>query len=221
MTDEVLDPCPNNHGIAPIWCRDCKKETNHKILHCVQYHLFSEIDDPRDYEGWKEYQIAKCLGCDELCFRTIATDNETIDQDGNPVETIHVFPEPAESRALIADYMTIPSDLRRIYKETVSALNLDHPVLAGIGLRAIIETVVKDRNATGSNLKSQIDSLVKTGVLTQTGADILHKLRVLGNKAAHEVKAHKTAELILGLDVIENLLNAVYVLPDKAAETFK
>lgn len=57
-------------------------------------------------------------------------------------------------------------------------------------------------------------------MLTQSGALIVHQIRALGNKAAHEVVAHSTEELQLALDVIDNLLQAVYVLPQRASNIF-
>jgi hypothetical protein len=62
---------------------------------------------------------------------------------------------------------------------------------------------------------------VGLGVLTQDGADILHKLRTLGNDAAHEVKPHSLQELGLAFDVVDHLLLGVYILPDHAKKTFK
>ena len=114
----------------------------------------------------------------------------------------------------------LPANVRRIYEETIGAMNNDQSVLAGIGIRALIETVCNDRKANGKNLMKRIDDLVKLGVLTAEGAAVLHKLRTLGNSAAHEVKPHTQAQLGLALDVVEHLLNGVYVLPAHAKTTF-
>lgn len=67
----------------------------------------------------------------------------------------------------------------------------------------------------------KIDYLVKQGVLTTEGATILHKIRTLGNNAAHEVKPHDYVELGLALDVIDHLLQGVYILPYHANSNFK
>ena len=40
-----------------------------------------------------------------------------------------------------------------------------------------------------SRLAQKIGGLVTLNLITQTEADILHDLRFMGNKAAHEVKA--------------------------------
>ncbi len=39
-------------------------------------------------------------------------------------------------------------------------------------------------------IKEKVENLVALGVLTRSGAEILQKLRLLGNESAHEVKSH-------------------------------
>ena len=92
----------------------------------------------------------------------------------------------------------------------------DQPVLAGIGIRAIIEAVCKDRLAKGKNLQEKIDDLAKEGIITKDGAAILHSLRFIGNEAVHEVKAHTDQELTIALGVAEHILNSVYIMPKLA-----
>lgn len=50
-------------------------------------------------------------------------------------------------------------------------------------------------------------------VLTKTGSETLHSMRILGNQAAHEVKPHSEEALNLAMDVVEHMLNDVYILP--------
>jgi hypothetical protein len=171
------------------------------------------------------YQIVQCLGCRTVSFREVSSNSEDYDhdEDGNVEyrETELLYPSRTEGREAIDDTELLPRDLERIYSEVLSALNNRQPVLAGIGIRAIIETVAKDKSAPGRDLSDRIDGLVTLGVLTKDGAAILHKLRVLGNISAHEVKAHGATELNLAIDVVEHLLQAVYVLPSHASRTFK
>ena len=89
-----------------------------------------------------------------------------------------------------------------------------------MGIRALVETICKDKQAKGKDLFNKINDLVTIGVLTSDGATILHKIRTLGNDAAHEVKPHKFEQLSLAMDVCEHLLQGVYILPDHTKETF-
>ena len=132
-----------------------------------------------------------------------------------------MYPPRDVGREPLPDAFALPNDLQRIYRETKKALNNDLPILCGVGIRAIVETVTKEKSAPGADLSKRIDGLVDMRVLTPDGATILHKLRVLGNNAAHEVKAHKSAELNVALDVVDHVLTAVYLLPERAKRILK
>lgn len=55
----------------------------------------------------------------------------------------------------------------------------------------------------------------------KSGAAILHKIRSLGNAAAHEVKPHSNKQLALAMDIIEHLLKDVYILPKQVETEFE
>ncbi len=213
-----------------VSCRVCKHMTNHVVL--VSADLNGTIEMTDGYEVLDEvrwscnHQIIQCLGCDTISFRKAAQNFKASPNQIEPYEweediDEELYPNRNEGRVSIKDVRVLPTDIRRIYEETIKAMNGDQPVLLGIGIRALIETTTKERNANGRDLMEKINDLVTQGVLTKDGADILHKLRVLGNKAAHEVKPHSTDQLSLAMDVIEHLLQGVYIHPYHARRTFK
>jgi hypothetical protein len=108
---------------------------------------------------------------------------------------------------------SLPFSIYQIYQETHDTLCSKKPILAGIGIRAILESVCKVKKVTGANLEKRIDNLVTMGLIASDGADFLHRIRSLGNKAAHEVEAHTEQELAAAMDIVEQLLQAVFVLP--------
>jgi hypothetical protein len=107
----------------------------------------------------------------------------------------------------------LPTRIYQIYIETHNALCGDQPILAGIGIRAILDAVCKHKLAAGRSLELQIDDLVTKGLIASDSADFLHRIRYLGNKAAHEVEAHSMQELGAAMDIVEQLLQNVFVLP--------
>jgi hypothetical protein len=208
-------------------CGECKRSTKHKVLAGIDLTGREETEDTLIY-GWdNEYQIIQCQGCETIMFRKSHVNSEDMEHifgpagwEGGYVTSEDYYPNPEKSRISLSDDHLLPEKLQRIYTETLSALNGNNPVLTGIGLRAIIETVCKDQSASGSKLFFKINDLVTQNVLTKEGADILHKLRVLGNDAAHEVKPHSNVQLGLAFDVVEHLLQGVYILPYHAKRKF-
>lgn len=208
-----------------VTCRECKRATKHLVFSDVRL-KGSEDMGPHDYFMWyDEYQIVQCQGCETISFRKTHENSEDYHQTG-PEDVEHtlyvdLYPNPEEGRDTLEDDHLLPSNLQRIYSETIKSINAGQTVLTGIGIRAIVETVCKDKNSNGKDLYAKINDLVTQGVLTKDGADILHKLRTLGNEAAHEVKPHDNVQLGLALDVIDHLLQGVYILPYHAKAKFK
>ena len=115
----------------------------------------------------------------------------------------------------------LPPNVQSIYQETILAIENEQNILAGIGVRALIETICKDLSAEGKDLYNKINSLKEKSIVTKEGVDTLHKLRVLGNDAAHEVKRHNKQQLSLAIQIIEHMLDGTYIIPHKVSKVFE
>jgi hypothetical protein len=115
----------------------------------------------------------------------------------------------------------LPNKVRVVYEETLKALSNKAPILAAIGIRAVVEAVCKDKGCTERNLEKNIELLVKKGHLASDQADFLHLQRFMGNAAAHEIEPPEQDELTAALDIAENLLANLYVLPELAEKMKK
>ena len=206
-------------------CIECAGKTSHKVV--VSVDRSGEEGDENFSVQWNShYQIVQCNGCKTNTFRSVSSNSEECYQvsrdEWDYIEHENLYPSRVEGRKTLEDEVFyLPSKVQRIYQETIRALNGNSPVLAGIGLRALIETVCKENDAEGRNLIEKIDDLVEKNILTPNGSQILHKIRTLGNKAAHEVKPHSEKQLGLAMDVAEHLLNDVYILPKKVETEFE
>ena len=209
-----------------IPCVKCAGKTAHKVRASVD--VRGEDGDDNYSVSWAhDHQVIQCLGCKSVSFRAVSSNSEDyyqIDNNGNYEyeNDEKLYPPRLEGiKGLGDETHYLPANIRRIYDETLMALSNQAPVLAGIGLRALLETVCKEKNATGGDLLKKIDSLVGAGILTPAGAAILHKIRALGNAAAHEVKPHSDRQLGLAMDIVEHLLKDVYILPKQVETEFE
>ncbi len=218
------EPNKSQNKVIEVNCLSCKRNTNHVVSTSLD--IISESLS-HDYDFWasESYQILRCLGCRTISFRSTSMNSEDTDYDEEENTVVNFVTEllypKRNGRNPLKDMALLPVNVQRIYEETIAAMNNSQPVLAGIGIRAIVETVCKNKKANGNNLLEKIDSLATLGLLTLDGAEILHKIRTLGNDAAHEVKPHKPDQLALAMDVCEHLLLGVYLLPHYATQTFK
>jgi len=195
-----------------IHCVSCGKNTAHRVLSSVTINGFAP---GADIHFTEECQIVGCQGCKTITFRKECWDSETMGPWGRG-ETEELYPSRHSTRTMLKDKFDIPSQVRRVYEETYAALCSGHLILAGIGIRALVESVCKERGAKGRNLEKRIDDMVAKGFVTRDGAEILHSTRLMGNTSAHEVKAHKQPLLEDAMEIVEHMLSTVYIIPQKA-----
>jgi hypothetical protein len=200
-------------------CVGCQRRTLHIVMQSVDCHeQLLEDGYHVTIQSWQKYQIVQCLGCEEISFRLSTRCSEDFVTDpisGETVleEKVECYPSRIVGRKKLEYGLNLPAQVSAIYDETHAALCNKQPILAGIGIRALLETICKEKGAEGRDLKIKINALVEMKVLTQPSADILQRLRTLGNEAAHEVKPHSEDRLGVAMDIIEHLLKDVYILP--------
>lgn len=200
-----------------VECTKCSGKTSHAVLVLVGV-AGSEGDNNYSFDWHVDHQLIQCLGCKSISYRIVSSNSEEYfhDENGDTVydESEKLYPPRITGvNGLGDEAIHLPQKIRQIYEETILALSVNAPVLAAIGLRALVETVCKEKAAEGGDLFKKIDSLVEKRVLTPVGATILHKIRTIGNAAAHEVKPHSERQLSLALDIVEHLLKDVFILP--------
>jgi len=197
-------------------CTKCKQSTNHDILHAENV---SNYDEDSGIHWGAEYQMIQCRGCETISFAEHSWNSEDEDPEGQPIHSLVLYPSRT-IRKPIESYYYLPDKVRKVYQETLTALSNKAPILAAIGIRAVVEAVCKDKGCTGHNLEDNIDLLVQKGHLADDQADFLHLQRFMGNTAAHEIAPPEQTELTAALDIAENLLTNLYVLP-RIAEDMK
>ncbi len=210
-----------NSRLIKILCSNCGGgQTNHCILkeHDNNWNDADENDPSAGYDiqGGGTYQIIECQGCSSIRFRQTTWCSEDFDHHtGQVVEEVEVYPEVrlGERKEIGTHYL--PNKIEVIYKEAVKAINSNIPMLAAGGIRATVEAICMDKNVKG-NLEKKINSLKDLGFLTQAQSDLLHEERFLGNNALHEIDSPGKGELKDGLDIVEGMLNTIYILPIKA-----
>lgn len=215
----ILD---DNREKSSIVCKDCGTTTIHLVICRFIENGEQDCGGGNSVNWTVKNETIQCQGCEEVSFRTISTFSEDCyyDEDGAYLnENIKYYPARTQGLKSINIYL-LPESIQQIYKETILSIENEQYVLAGMGIRAIIETICKDLNATGKNLYEKIDFLKEHSIVTQEGSKILHKLRILGNDAAHEVKAHNSQQLELAIQIIEHMIEGTYIIPEKVQKIF-
>ena len=200
-------------------CAKCDGSTVHEVV--ASYDAV-EVDDVNDDRYWYYNHIVMCRGCEKVSFRhnwqsTGDTGWDADDGQHTLLDHEELYPARAKGMRKLAGAWRLPKIVSRIYDETHHAVTNGQRILSGIGIRALVEAVCKEKSVTGANLEKKIDEMVTRGLLTTEGAEILHGTRLLGNEAAHEIKPLDDDRLAAAMRVAEHLLETVYLIPAVAA----
>lgn len=198
-----------------IFCHECGKLTNHREIAKEK-----RSSGPEDEYSWGQtHYFAVCAGCDAISYAIETWEENDWDPETGDVQSAwQTYPRSEAQRQRMNDVFSLPPKVRQIYEEVIGAMNAQLPVLAGMGLRALIESICKDKNIAGGNLEELIGGLATGGILSTTQADILHAHRFLGNAAAHEITPAKPRELVAALEIAESVLRTIYILPGLSNE---
>ncbi len=224
--------------IFKVVCTKCKVRTNHKVLASIDQtgkeHFIYDFDGD-DFDEWyhwsSNFQIIECQGCNTISFRSEHSNSEDWNGEDYDVNEL-IFPKRTDDSWNTKDFFNIPSNLRRIYRETIDCYNNDNLTLCGAGIRGLVEGLCKEsgiidgeveytkkdgtvKKSRHKDLQGKINGMHEKGILTKKHADILHEHRHLGNTAIHELSIPSKEDLKLSLEIIEHVLDNIYEIPEK------
>lgn len=215
LEDMTIEVIMTEKKIVWVDCKVCARPTRHEIM--FEYRKSAGADEYPEAETW---QLVKCLGCLNVSFRYIYDDYANVYTDENGdyehESTVAVYPKTIKNHKQLDSSYHIPDVIRNVYKQTLSAYSEEAYILASMGLRATIEATCNQLKISGSSLERRIDQLFKAGYVSNGDKKLLHAIRFLGNDAAHEIREPKETELRVALDIVEHLLNSVFILEKKA-----
>jgi hypothetical protein len=99
-----------------------------------------------------------------------------------------------------------------------AALAADSRTLAAIGIRTITDMVAVDKVGDKPTFKAKLDGLQDEGWLSSQNREVLEAVVDVGSAAAHRGHRPTTEKLNYAMDIIENLLESIYVLAPVAEQ---
>jgi len=221
-TTKKFDLSKPDKSIIFVPCGICKNQTRHEIITSYCESGSEDCGQGASVDWEDKNETLQCLGCENVLFRKVHTFSEDVEYDGNDLyipERITYYPSIKDMPESVNEN-DIPVSIRAIYHETIQCLANEQLILAGVGIRAIIETICKDLKAKGNGLHEKINDLKTKSIVTNDGAETLHKLRIIGNDAAHDVKAHDSKMLSLAMRIVNHMIEGTYIIPKKIHEHF-
>jgi hypothetical protein len=108
----------------------------------------------------------------------------------------------------------LPDEIRRLLEEVYRALATQCPTLAAMGARAVLDVVITAKVADVGSFPKKLKALEREGFIGRRNREYLAAALDAGSAAAHRGHRPSGDELQRVMDIVENLLQAVYVLPE-------
>lgn len=164
--------------------------------------------------------MIECMGC-----HTISLEKSVISSEFPGAEITH-FPPPISRRKpswfdKLATKVPSEMDLPGLLDEVYSALHADNRRLATMGTRAVLDMVIVHTVGDVGGFAAKVRALVEKGFISERQRGILEAALDAGHAAAHRGHAPTGKQLDQVMDIVENVLQQIFVLPELAKELKK
>ncbi len=206
MTNKKAKP-----EIEKVFCNKCRRRTAHQV---VGAHDGDSAEEGEGYWWVITYAVLQCLGCQEIVLRrTQRTEDE-------PEGDVSHFP-PVMSRYLPRWRYYLPGDLRLVLEEIYKSLDSASLCLPMMGARTLVDLLMVDKVKDVGGFGRKLQELEKAGYISSKNREVLFAALEMGNAAIHRGHMPTRAEVQSVMDIVESMLQAVYVFPDVAEKLKK
>lgn len=216
-----------SQNIETCLCIKCKTYLKHEVLTDI-YHSYDEYDGILTM--YYNHRILRCINCDSISYQNKTVNSEEVYQigeevDGSPIwednAQINFYPVRDEVTAFSKEFQKIlPEEIYLTYEEVIVALNNNMPLLTGLGLRTLLEQIIKYFGRS-DDLGVILTQFEEDGFISTKQRELLDSIRYLGNDAAHRADSKSRKDLILHLKVLENLIQQLFVYYKMGEESSK
>lgn len=106
-------------------------------------------------------------------------------------------------------------------QEIYRSLDADNKRLPMMGARTLVDMLMVDKVGDVGTFDEKLKKLESLGFISLKNRDLLNAALDVGHAAAHRGHAPQSHEVNAVMDIVENLLHAVYILPDMAESLTK
>ena len=195
-------------------CNDCGRDTDHEVLksHNTSGH------DPESETHWSTtFDMIECRGCHFISLK------RTFDFSEYDQVQVDYFPPPVPRRKPDWGHhflLNASSEIQELLVEVYSALHAGNRRLATMGARALLDMAIVAAVGDVGDFKRKLDQLESGGFIGKQPREFLGVALDAGNAAAHRGHCPTPQQLNMVMDIVENVLEQIFVLPH-AAEDLK
>jgi len=199
--------------ISRSHCNRCAQETKHIILASRRVEGSEEVEDYGPIYWWDQYEFLECCGCEAVCMR------HTLYFGPTDETTVTIYP-PQVTRRRPHWLTKVPRPMVTLINQVYQALDSDSRALALMGARAVLDMVLTESVGDLGPFSAKLDALEDSGAIGTKNRKFLEAALDAGSAAGHRGYQPSTDDVGAVMDIVENLLQAVYHL-DSLADQLK
>jgi hypothetical protein len=199
------------------FCRECSQVTWHDIRASVTRQEIEVDEDPPFPPVWADavYDLLQCCGCECVAMRSTLTCEQLYRDD----KVVRHFP-PSTARRRPAWEGHLPPPAQFLIREIYDALYSGGLRLAVMGARTLVDMAILDQVGDVGTFDQKLKALEDQGIVSKRNREVLDAALDAGNASAHRGHKFEASEVNQLMDIVENLLQAIYVL-EKVAQKIK
>ncbi len=196
-------------------CNRCLGETHHFVVASKKQDYNEELPDGScGYWETTLYEMLECCGCESITLRS------TYRWIGDPDTVVTYYP-PAVTRPRpkwfpLSLNLIHQARLTSLFNEVYAALHAGSNCLAMMGARALIDLVMVDKVGDQGSFPEKLAAMERAGHISGTNRRYLQSAIEAGSAAAHRGHRPDDKDVNRVMDIVENLVQAAYVLPAAA-----
>lgn len=196
--------------LPKIHCNQCRRKTDHRLLKTVEGDSGSEqYEDDFSISWTTTFDMLQCCGCLDVVLR------RTGDSSEDEFSDVRYFP-PRISRHSPKWAHDLPGDLKLVLDEVYRALDADNYRLPMMGARTLVDMVMVEKVGDVGGFAEKLKQLENAGFVSSRNRQVLEAALDAGSAVAHRGYSAGPREVDIVMDIVENLLQTVYVLHDAA-----
>ena len=157
-------------GLFRITCAFCMETGNFEIEH----HAEKRKPNSGKTLNFDTYKCHNCAGYVMVLW--------SASESGARIHDYHVLPWPLK----VGDYPEPwPDAIGKFWVQAQANLQNEYWDAAAMTARSALQAAVRDKGASGNNLKQEIDDLAAKGILAPILKEWADQIRLLGNESAH------------------------------------
>lgn len=197
-------------------CNSCGQATRHLVVAVRRHRNWTDAAvelEEQEPDWFEEHALLECGGC-----QTISTRVDFFYEDA--FLSTEYYP-PRVSRRAPKWLDKLPHSLSALLDEIYVSLAANSRRLALMGARATLDIVMSDKVGASGSFQQRLEKLTQRGFIGTKNANLLAAALDAGHAATHRAYSPSPETLDEIMDILENLIQAIYVLPAAMREIRK